>query len=414
MFDPMFVPPRHHPGLFWFARTFVPQLGRLFGNVHGLTVAPDCLERLDTLRESRALICPNHPTETDPIVVFWLARQARQRYHFLATRETLEGPRGKLLNHVGVYSVIRGYPDRESIRYTRKLLAEEDRKVVIFPEGLVYEHNDRLLEFQNGVAQMGFWAMDDLEKAGREPALPIVPLAIRYRCCAAPLPYIRRALDTLEAELRLETTPKAGLYQRLLRVGGAVLENIERAEEIKPDPALDLTTRIQTVRRAILERVAQAAGTEVDERQPPGEQLHQLTNELRGWVGVLPDDFTEYEERLHRQRAAVAAPLFAELLRLHNFVALTGDYIATEPTAERFLEVLGRLQKEVLGKVAHTAPLRAIVMVGEPVRLEERRDEYRARKREVVAEVTDTIEETVRGMLQALSAEATPLDLHAA
>lgn len=414
MFDPMFVPPRHHAGLFWFANTFVPHLGRFFGNVHGLTVEAGCLERLEALRHQRALLCPNHPTETDPIVVFWLAQRLKQRFNFLATRETLEGLRGRLLNQIGVYSVIRGFPDRESLRMTRRLLAEMDRKVVIFPEGLVYEHNDRLLEFQSGVAQIGFWALDDLQKAGRELALPIVPLAIRYRCCAEPGPYIERGLRDLERKLRLELPAKAGFYARLLRIGSHVLGNLERAEGIRPPESgedLDLTARITAVRRRVLERVAQAVGTKVDDRQPPGEQLHQLTNELRAWVGVLPDEHTEYEERLYRQRTGIAGPLFAELQRLHNFVAFTGDYVASEPTAERFLEVLGRLQKEVLGSVRHAAPLRAIVRTAPPIRLEERYAEYRKNKREVVAGVTREMEETIRGMLRDLSHESTPITL---
>lgn len=408
MFDPMFVPPRHNPALVWFANTFVTRLGRLFGNVHGLTADEETLDLLHELRGERALICPNHPTETDPIVVYWLGCLVKQHFNFLATRETLEGPRGKLLNNIGVYSVIRGFADRESIRYTRKLLAEQDRKVVIFPEGLVYEHNDKLLEFQNGVAQMGFWAMDDLKKAGKEPALPIVPVAVRYRCKVDPMPYIERGLSAVEHELGLKPG-NAGLYERLLKAGGEVLADLERAEGIKTDPEQPLGDRIVKLRRSILERVAHAANVEICDSEAPGEQLHHITNELRAWVGTLPDEHSEYEERLYRQRATVAAPLFKELLRLHNFVALSGDYVASEPTAERFLEVLGRLQKEVLGSVKHAAPLRAIVKAAPPIRLEERYDEYKERKREVVAGVTDQLEDTIRGMLQELRHEATPL-----
>src|SRR5688500_13414466 len=159
----------------------------------------------------------------------------------------------------------------------------------------------------------------------------------------------------------------------------------------------------------MLERVAEAVGAEIPDNQAPGEQLHHLTNELRAWVGVLPDEHTEYEERLHRQRSEVAAPLFTELLRLHNFVAICGEYLAVEPTAERFLEVLGRLQKEVLGRVRHAAPLRAIVQVAPPIRLEEHRETYREYKRKVVGRITDELEGTVRGMLHDLRCESTPL-----
>src|SRR5687768_11178064 len=101
MFTPNFVPPRHNELLFRFAEAFVPRLGRLFGNVHGVAVDAADVERVHALCSGRTLLCPNHPTETDPIVVFWLGVLARRRLNFLATRETLEGPRGFLLNRIG-------------------------------------------------------------------------------------------------------------------------------------------------------------------------------------------------------------------------------------------------------------------------------------------------------------------------
>lgn len=409
MFTPNFVPPRHNELLFRFAEVGVPWLGRLFGNVHGVAVDAGDIERVHAICSGRALLCPNHPTETDPIVVFWLGVLARRRFNFLATRETLEGPRGFLLNRIGVYSVIRGSADRESIRYTRRMLAVEDRRIVIFPEGLVYEHNDLLLEFQSGPIQMGFWALEDLEKAGRDVALPVLPLAIRYQCQAEPGPYVDRGLAELERELSLK--PNGGRYARLLQIGDTVLQKIERAEGVKPDPSRTLSERIITARKKVLERIAQATGTRLNDSDSPGEQLHTLTNELRGWVGALAEDHTEYEERLWRQRIASAAPLFAELVRLHNFVALTGDYVASEPSAERFLEVLGRLQKEVIGKVRHPCPLRAHIGVPEVIPLESRLEAYRAEKRATVAGVTSEIQGAIRAKLGELSRHATPISL---
>src|SRR6188474_919543 len=111
MFDPMFVPPRHNAALFSLSNLLLPRLAHFFGNVYAVKVPPEDFARLTALRESRALLCPNHPTETDPIVVFWLARMLGQPFNYLATRETLDGPRGRLLNQIGVYSVIRGFPD---------------------------------------------------------------------------------------------------------------------------------------------------------------------------------------------------------------------------------------------------------------------------------------------------------------
>ena len=106
-------------------------------------------------------------------------------------------------------------------------------------------------------------------------------------------------------------------------------------------------------------------------------------------------------------------PLFQELQRLQNFIAFTGDYVVAEATAERFLDVLGRLEKEVLGSVQCTVPRQARIRIAAPIRLEERYAEYRKAKRQVVAEVTRELEANIREMLQELSKEATPISLDA-
>ena len=92
---------------------------------------------------------------------------------------------------------------------------------------------------------------------------------------------------------------------------------------------------------------------------------------------------------------------------------MTGDYVAAEATAERFLDVLGRLEKEVLGEVRHRVPREALVRIAPPIALETRYDEYRKEKRRVVAETTREVEATIRGLLQELSRESTPLALDA-
>jgi len=407
----MFVPPRHNAAVFAFARATVPRLARLFGNVYDVHIPAADLERLAGCGEGRALLCPNHPTETDPIVVFWISGLLGQRFNFLATRETLDGPRGWLLNRIGAYSVIRGFPDRDSIRMTRKLLAELDRKVVIFPEGQVYERNDTLLDFQGGVAQMAFWALDDLDKAGKPPELPLFPIAIRYRCHRPPDAMIARALADLERTLALEPNTSLGAYERLTRIGGEVLGRIEREEGIKSAAGEPFAERIPVAQQRALERVAKAIGGKLDLAAPPADRLHSLYNQLRTWVGATSDEQSGYDERRYRHRVQIAAPLFKDLLRLQNFIAITGSYVADEPNAERFLEVLNSFQLEVFGGVRHRAPFAASVRVAPGLALGDRLAEYRLRKRETVSQATQDTRTAIRTLLAEMHSEATPICL---
>src|SRR5262249_56844355 len=119
------------------------------------------------------ILTPNHPSSNDPLIALWMARRLGRAFNYLACRELFEGFYGWVIQRLGCYSILRGTMDREAVRTTIALLAEQDRQVVIFPEGEIYGHNDMLLPFQAGVVQMGFMAVDRLEKAGKDRALPV-------------------------------------------------------------------------------------------------------------------------------------------------------------------------------------------------------------------------------------------------
>ncbi|HTE20346.1 MAG TPA: 1-acyl-sn-glycerol-3-phosphate acyltransferase [Armatimonadota bacterium] len=413
MFKPMFVPPRDNPLMVRLVNSVLPVAAHLLANIRDVEVPPEDFAHLRELHAHRALLSPNHPTGMDPVVLLWVSRMLGRSFNYLAAREALQGPKGWLLNQVGAYSVIRGIADRESLRTTRRLLAEQDRKVVIFPEGEVYEHNDRLLAFQSGVAQIGFWALDDLVKAGKTAALPILPVAIKYRCVDSPRPAIENGLRGLERALNLAPAANLGAYQRLCRIGDRVISTLERQVGLPVSEGGDLGPRIAAGRQRMLQRVAEAIHVEVNEEQSPADQIHLLFHELKEWVGTLPEDASDYDRRLYGHRVEVATPLFNDLQRLQSFIAVTGDYVAAEATAERFLDVMGRLEQEVFGEVRNRVPRQALVRIAPPIPLEERYDDYRKNKRAVVAAVTGDLETAIRGMLQELSRRSTPIALDA-
>jgi len=143
MFNPMFVPPRHNPGMIRLANLTLPLLAHFMGNIRDVQIPDEEFAHLEALRDERAILTPNHPTGNDPFVPFFLSRKLRQPFHYLAAREILVGFKGWVMNQVGAYSVIRGIADRPSLRATRALLAEQDRKVVIFPEVAPARHRER-------------------------------------------------------------------------------------------------------------------------------------------------------------------------------------------------------------------------------------------------------------------------------
>src|SRR5439155_21934151 len=100
--------------------------------------------------------------------------------------------------------------------------------------------------------------------------------------------------------------------------------------------------------------VLEHAARELDARPLAGattaERMHFLDNALAAYVAEYQGSSIEYERRLHRQRRERVAPLATDLRRLHNFLAVSDGYVAAGMTAERFLEVLSRLETEVRGR----------------------------------------------------------------
>ena len=137
----------------WFLRAGEAVLPFVLRKVYGIVSVryEDAeLERLRKLLNERILITPNHPTNAEPAVMFDLAKRVRKPFYYLSNREAFDrawGLFGFILQSSGAYSIIRGAPDRESFKMTRRLLTEGTNQLVIFPEGEVYSQNDTLLPF---------------------------------------------------------------------------------------------------------------------------------------------------------------------------------------------------------------------------------------------------------------------------
>lgn len=406
-----FRPPLDNPCVIHAAQLAAPLVARLWRRVVAIDIPKEDLSRLRDLRNQRFMLCSNHPTLGDPVMIIELSRRLGVQLNGMAARELFVGPAGWLFQRMGGYSVRRGAPDREAIRTTRRLLAEEDRKVVVFPEGVTYEHNDLLLPFQHGVIQIGFWVLEDLEKLGKEARLPLVPVAIKYLLIGDARAVIAARLAALERALGLPAAPhhKESLYQRLRIVGERVMERLEREFGLAPSPGTPLADRIAGAKEHILTHVAR----ELDAHPPPGaapaERMHFLDNVVAAYVAEYAESEIDYERRLYQRRQEVAAPLAADLQRLHNFLAVSDGYVAAGMTAERFLEVLARLEVEVLGRQDRRLPSRAVLRVGEALDLGEFFPEYRQNKRAAVAAATVALQRRIQELLQPLSDMGTPL-----
>ncbi|MYA72478.1 hypothetical protein F4009_16670 [Candidatus Poribacteria bacterium] len=94
---------------------------------------------------------------------------------------------------------------------------------------------------------------------------------------------------------------------------------------------------------------------------------------------------------------------YQDLERLINFIAISDGYVAKEPSQERFLEVILRLEREVFGTAKMRGPRVASLRVGDPKNLRDCYDTYKAQKRETVEQITLELETAVRTLVTDIS-----------
>ncbi|MEO7718955.1 MAG: 1-acyl-sn-glycerol-3-phosphate acyltransferase [Capsulimonas sp.] len=409
-----FRPPHLNPTLLRLTYRLLPALLRWGCDVSTVDISAADVALLRSLSGRRLLITPNHPTNCDPALLFALSKAADIPFHYLACRETfsgLFGLWGTIIERLGAYSVVRGTADRESFRMTRDLLAETGGKVVIFPEGEVYSQNDSLLPFQSGVAQLAFWAMDDLRKQGREgETVSLLPVAVRYCFVDDMTVPIDRALTGLERAVLGRESATGNSYDRLRRIGIAMLGDLEDEYGVKVDPAermrpgADLTGRMETMKTLLLDRAAALTGYEFSPEMTLPERMRAMMNRVYEVTSEDPHaERTQYREQLHREQAARVKPLMRDLNRVANWIAVEDNYVRSKPTPERMADNIRRLEIEVFGEARLRGRRRAIVRVGAPIDLARYWDTYRASRRATVARCTDDLELAVQALLDSSS-----------
>lgn len=406
-----FHPPKNNRFIIRLAQWLFPIASRFWWKIEGIEVDADGLQRLRQLKGKRVILCPNHPTGIDPAIVFYLSSLLDDEFNYLAAKECFENPlKGWFMQRFGCYSVVRGTADTESFRMTRQLLVEGKRWLAICPEGETCGQNDTVMPFQQGVAQIAFWALEDLSRGEGQfaqlPPIYLVPVAIKYTYTRDMCKEIARALSRLERKLglpspTLDLHPFA-LYERLRRVGEMVLATAEKEYGVRPTKDASLNDRVQRMKEIIVNRVATALGITFRPNQPLMDKVRALFNAVDRIVYDEPKG-SEYERQLHRRRQEEAKALYDDLWRVWRFVATYDGYVRETMTAERFLEVIGRLEWEVFGKEWTRGPRKALVTIGEPINLTDHWAEYQRDKRETVAAVTAELEGRVKTLLADLN-----------
>jgi len=386
-----------------------------------VVIVPSYETELKQLKNQRLLLLANHPTFQDPVVLFLLSAQLGETFYFLADRLALQGKLGPFLQRLGVYSIKRGLPDRESVRHTLELLNQAKSRLVIFPEGGCSFQNDRVSPFRAGAIQLAFQALTRQSKQKAEvPDLYVVPVSIKYRYPGDISPIIGQLLERLEKALNL--TAQGNQYQRLRAVGEKVLQRCEQEYPFERLEGASINERIAYVKARILETIEQFFEVNSSEQIPDRERVYKLqylleqkTNEEDKTGGAA----ISFPGAQSATTEALSKPSWQDpfgqlwhvdfirysLWRVLNFDAIYDGYVAEAPSQERYLDTLTRLEREVFGidRPPPKAYRKALVYIGQPINFKDYFPAFQRDRATTITQLVDDLQSRVQQNLETLA-----------
>ena len=473
-----FIPPAYNPWAYRLVKWIGPLWLRLQQRIYpitadGLDTLVDCYQKFEA-GNHRFVLAYRHPTNMDPYCLMYTLTQlvpqaAKARgirlkkapnSHFLYDRgvHLWLGSLGRwMLPRLGGISIQRGKLDRPALRASRELFLNGEWPLAIAPEGAINGHNRILNPLEPGVAQLSYWCLEDLHKAGRDQEdVVILPIGIRYTYHDDLLPPLQDLLSQLEQDCGLPSLPlpegsesdslrEQHLYGRMLTVGDALLATLERfyrayypdvdADELATQledprytqgiqlPELAETVKTMRIRLARLLDVALQVAERRLQLKVKGngakgnlvERRHAV--EQAGWDRIFRADIPDLEtlspiERGLADRLAQEADLHLWHMRLaETFTGIVGQTVDLRPPQERLVETTLHLW-EVVSRIKGEDPLgrrtpqlgrkSAHLTIGDPISVSSRWPEYQSNRRQAMS---DLLEDVQRGLEKTLKSE---------
>jgi 1-acyl-sn-glycerol-3-phosphate acyltransferase len=361
----------------------------------------------------RFLLAFRHPEVEDPLCMLYLLSRivpkvARQ--HNIQLQQPLHSyfiyERGMTLwagNWLGwLFSRVGGVPvrrgrriDRLAIQTARDLFANGKMPIAVAPEGGTNGHSGIVSPLEPGVAQLGFWCVEDLQKANRTETVLIVPVAIQYSYVQPPWAKLNWLLNKLEVDSGLALQPPtnsaidnpAEYHQRICRLGEHLIAEMEEFyrrfyhQDLPEIPTQAFISRLHRLLDTGLKVAEQyfdipAQGNFID-------RCRRL--EDAGWNYIYREDIPDINALPPLKRGladwiAEEADLRMQHMRIvESFVAVTENYLQEKPTSERFAEtaflmydMLSRIKESTLPGRPRLGLRQVKITVGKPISVTER------------------------------------------
>lgn len=353
-----FVPP--HRGAMWWRllRPLLPVYLRKSGGI--VQVEHRHVERL---RASIAaghgiMLTPNHCRPHDPVVLGPLTYEIGRPFYALASWHAFKQhwAQGFLLPRCGGFSIYREGTDREALKVAMQLTAEAERPLVIFPEGVISRHNDKLNHLMEGTALIARGAAK--QRAAANPAGKVVvhPVAIRYFFDGRIEDTVPPVLRDIEHRLTWRPQEDLPLIERMAKIGRALLA-LKEVEYFGAPQAGNIGERINRLIDRIL--------VPLENEWVKGRRESEIVGRVKLLRFAIVPEMTSGnlpEAELQRRWRHLADVYLAQQLSFYP-----PDYLAADPTPERILETVERFEEDLTDKVRVHPPMRAVVTIGEAI-----------------------------------------------
>lgn len=368
-----FVKPRTSYPLITFVKILWPLYVLFTYKRLRIELSSEVEETFVRLKRKTVLICPNHSHKLDPDVMFALSRSVKQTFNFLAAREIFGAYRSRRyrwMQKLGCFSIERGAADIQSIKTIHEVLKQDEKKLVIFPEGEVSHQNDYLMNLEDGVERMALTACKDLKKEDAQKTIFILPVILKYRFSKNMWTEILENLRRVEAQLELNVAASEPVSQR---IRNCLLKGLDRLEirhnvSKKSD---NLEERLSNLRERLIEISKEYLKVELSANIGQVSQLHILRNSFAfnkfadgSNLELSPQDLVHYEElRLATHTVAIGEHSFKENL-----------------TQENAAELVNLLEEAIFGKITLSLPDIAEIGVAKEIDVSDYLKEFEVKK----------------------------------
>jgi 1-acyl-sn-glycerol-3-phosphate acyltransferase len=353
-----FVPPDRRG--FW-PPVLRPLLRPVLAKVWGVTtIEISGIEPLRSALNERAsvLLAPNHCRPCDAVVVALVGAEAGTALYLMASWHQFMGGRFKawLLRRIGAFSVYREGLDRTALKTAIELLVEARRPLVVFPEGIITRSNDRLGALYEGPAFIAYSAAR--RRAKNEPGARtlLFPVALRYRFLGRLDESAAPVLGRIETRLTWTPRPDLPLIDRLRRAGNALL-GLKELELVGEFRHATIAERLARLVDEILDPLEVEWKVKKGQRDIPARVRALRTAIL---PALVEGDLSNAE--CDRRWVQLGRLDLAQRLSLYP-----EGYLEGNPTTERVLETVERLEEDLTDVATVHRPLAVTVSVGPPL-----------------------------------------------